>query len=95
MTCEDSRQENEPGHWELQNAENHFSEVFDRALTQGPRFISRPDARRVVVISSDMFECLIRGQENLVAFFQNSPIAGLNLDLERIQDYPRDIEFGE
>ena len=81
--------------WKLQDAKNRFSEVFERALTEGPQIISRRGTSRVVVISYEEYVSLTRPPGNLVDFFQNSPLVGADLDLTRIREYPRDIEIGD
>ncbi len=81
--------------WKLQDAKNRFSEVFERALTEGPQIISRRGKSQVVVISYEEYVSLTQLTDNVVDFFQNSPLAGSDLNLNRIQDFPRDIEIGD
>jgi antitoxin Phd len=81
--------------WKLQDAKNRFSEVFEKALSEGPQLVSRRGTSRVVIISEAEYDCLIHPQGRLVDFFQNSPFAGVDLNLERLQDLPREIDFGE
>jgi prevent-host-death family protein len=85
---------NKDSEWKLQDAKNRFSEVFERALREGPQIISRRGTNRVVVMAYDDYDCLTRPQGNIVDFFKNSPFAGAELDLERIQDLPGDLEIG-
>lgn len=35
-----------------------------------------------------------RAKDSLIDFFRRSPLWGANLDLERVQDYPRTTDFG-
>jgi len=80
--------------WQLQEAKNRFSEVFEKALVEGPQVVSRRGTKRVVIISEAEYNCLTHPQGNLVDFFQNSPFAGVDLNLDRNRDYPRDIDLG-
>jgi hypothetical protein len=33
--------------------------------------------------------------QTLVDFLRNNPLVGLDLDFSRLQDYPRDVDFGD
>jgi prevent-host-death family protein len=90
----DSRNEPSKAEWQLQEAKNRFSEVFEKALVEGPQIVSRRGAKRVVIISEEEYNFLTHPKGDLVEFFQNSPFAGVDLDLDRNQDYPRDVHFG-
>jgi len=46
--------------WRLAEAKNKFSEVFDRALKEGPQRISRRGKDRVVVVSEADYEAATR-----------------------------------
>jgi prevent-host-death family protein len=95
MGCSSTRPLQTGRIWNLQDAKNHFSEVFELALTRGPQVVTRRGTSRVVILSYEEYRCLTQPQGDLVEFFQNSPLAGVELDLARIQDYPRDIDIGE
>ena len=45
------------------------------------------------ILSSKDYRKLMRGKENIVDFFQNSPCRDVDLKLERRQDRPRDIDL--
>ncbi len=79
-------------HWQLNEAKNKFSELVNKALTQGPQVVTRRGEEVVVVLSKKEYERLKKFQSNLVDFFQNSPLVGVELDLERDRSYPRDVE---
>jgi antitoxin Phd len=80
--------------WQLQDAKSKFSELVDRVLSQGAQIITRRGKKTVVIISFDEYLQLTRQDEdNLSQFLQKSPLAGSQLNLDRIHDYPRDIEF--
>jgi antitoxin Phd len=82
--------------WQLQTAKARFSELFRRARTEGPQWVTRQGKEAVVVLPAEEFERLTkRGQQatNLVEFFAQSPLAKANLDLERIPDYGRPVDL--
>ncbi len=81
--------------WQVQSAKARFSEVFRLALTAGPQRITRQGKEGVVMISDEQYERLMaksRQPKSLVQFFRESPLVGVELDLERDRDTGRDIE---
>jgi len=86
--------ENEP--WQLQAAKARFSEVFRLARSQGPQWVTRNGKEAVVVVACEEFERLTRLKKqtgSLVEFFANSPLAGLELNLDRVPDFGRPIDL--
>lgn len=79
--------------WKLQDAKNHFSEVVDYAITDGPQEVTKRGDHAVVILSFDLYQKLTKPKEDLVTFFKNSPLYGVELDLERRKDLPREIDL--
>jgi prevent-host-death family protein len=82
--------------WQIQTAKARFSEVFRLARTEGPQRITRQGKDGVVMISEEEYEQLrgrSRRPQSLVQFFRDSPLVGVELDLEREQDTGREIEL--
>ncbi len=79
--------------WQLQEAKNKFSQVINDALAKGPQVITRRGEEVVVILSKSEFSHLKGTQVSLVEFFQNSPLAGIELDLTRDSTLPRDLEL--
>ncbi len=79
--------------WQLQEAKNRLSEVVDKALDQGPQVITRRGAETAVVLSMDDYRRMRRPETDLVEFMQTSPLAEVELDLERPPDTGREIEL--
>jgi antitoxin Phd len=82
--------------WQLQTAKARFSEVFRLALANGPQLITRAGREAVVVLPAAQFDALVaRSQQpkSLVEFFKQSPLAGLDLVLERDRDSGRDVDL--
>lgn len=76
--------------WQLQDAKNKFSEVVHEALTHGPQVITRHGVETVVIISYNEYRKRQIAQKKLSQFFQESPLAGVDIDLERDKSLPRD-----
>jgi antitoxin Phd len=82
--------------WQLQTAKARFSELFRRARTEGPQWVTRQGKEAVVVVPAEEFERLIhraRQPKNLVEFFAESPLAQAHLNLERQPDYGRPVDL--
>lgn len=78
--------------WQLQEAKNRFSEVVDKALSEGPQRVTRRGEEVVVILSVEEYTQLQKSKSNLLEFFRNSPLVGVELDLERDKSYPRDVQ---
>jgi|SRR6516165_8803776 prevent-host-death family protein len=82
--------------WQLQTAKAKFSELFRRALAEGPQWVTRQNKEAVVVLPAEEFERLqarARQPKSLVDFFAESPLADGPIDLERKPDYGRKIKL--
>src|SRR5579864_5395271 len=78
--------------WQLQTAKAQFSEVFRRARTEGPQYVTRQGKEAVVIVPAEEFERLTartRQPRSLVKFFAESPLAEAGLNLNRKPDYGR------
>ena len=76
--------------WQLQEAKNRFSEVVDEALRHGPQVITRHGEQTAVIISHEHYRKLMLQQQKLSAFFRESPLADVELDLSRDRTLARD-----
>ncbi len=82
--------------WQIQTAKARFSEVFRRARTEGPQLITRQGKEGVVMISDEQYEQLVgksHQPKSIVQFFRESPLVGVDLNLEREKDEGREIEL--
>ncbi len=82
--------------WQIQTAKARFSEVFRRARTEGPQLITRQGKEGVVMISGEQYEQLVgksHQPKSIVQFFRESPLVGVDLNLEREKDEGREIEL--
>lgn len=79
--------------WNLQDAKNRFSEVVEEAIHNGPQTVTRRGVEAVVVLSTKDYKKITHPSTNLVEFFRNSPLFGVDLDVERKNDPSREVEF--
>ncbi|HXF11929.1 MAG TPA: type II toxin-antitoxin system Phd/YefM family antitoxin [Terriglobales bacterium] len=65
--------------WQLQSAKARFSELFRKARTEGPQYVTKAGKEAVVVLPAEQFEELTarrRQPTSLVEFFRSSPLVG-------------------
>jgi antitoxin Phd len=82
--------------WQVQTAKARFSELFRRARTEGPQRITRQGKEGVVMVAEEQYEQLAGRAcqpKSLVDFFQQSPLVGVDLNLERDRDPGRDVKL--
>jgi prevent-host-death family protein len=82
--------------WQLQTAKAQFSEVFHRARSEGPQYVTRQGKEAVVIVPAEEFERLTartRQPRSLAKFFAESPLADADVNLDRKPDYGRKVEL--
>lgn len=79
--------------WKLQDAKAKLSEVVKDATTDGPQMITLRGQPVVVVISIDAFDKLMHPKPTFVAFMRQSPLAQVQIDIERDQSLTRDVDL--
>jgi antitoxin Phd len=82
--------------WQLQTAKARFSELFRRARTEGPQWITKQDKEAVVMLPAEDFEALTaraKQPKSFVQFMRESPLVGSGINLERQEDYGRDVDL--
>jgi prevent-host-death family protein len=79
--------------WQLQDAKNRLSQVVDSALHEGPQTITLRGKPAAVVVSFEEFRKLTLQPTPISSFFSQSPLRGVELDLVRSPDLPREIEL--
>jgi prevent-host-death family protein len=73
------------GHWILQDAKAHFSELVRRVRSEGPQHVTVHGENEVVVIAAEEFRRM-RGEQSgatLVAAMQASPYREVDLEPKR------------
>ncbi len=81
--------------WQIQDAKTRFSELFRRARSEGPQYVTRQGKETVVVIPAEEFERLKRRNRktSLARFFAESPLVGSGIDLERNPAFGRKVRL--
>jgi prevent-host-death family protein len=79
--------------WTVATAKARFSEVIERAGTDGPQVVTKNGRKTAVVISFDEWERRARRKGSLVEFFMNSPLRGSGIRIARLKDLPRKIDL--
>ena len=79
--------------WTLQDAKNRFSQVVEKALSEGPQSVSRHGKEAVMVVSHKDWARMLGDDRRLSDFFRESPLAGSGLDVERDESPPREVDL--
>jgi prevent-host-death family protein len=79
--------------WTVAEAKAKFSEVIDRATSDGPQTITRNGRNAVVIVSADEWERKSKRKGNLAEFFANSPLRGSKLRIKRFAGRVRKVEL--
>lgn len=69
--------------WTVAEARAKFSEVIDRAKSQGPQTITRNGRNTAVVVATDEGERKTKRKGNLAEFFAASPLRGSETKIKR------------
>jgi antitoxin Phd len=79
--------------WKLEDAKNQFSRVLREAVAGKPQRVTRSGHDAVVIVSAEEYDRLTRPKVDLVDFLRASPLADVELHVERSRDLGRDIEL--
>jgi prevent-host-death family protein len=70
--------------WSVAEAKAKFSEVVEKAKSEGPQTITRNGRRAAVVVAADEWDRKKKRKGTLVEFFANSPLRGSGINLDRL-----------
>jgi prevent-host-death family protein len=79
--------------WTVAQAKAKFSEVIDRAMTEGPQTVTRKGRTAVVVVDAAEWQRKTKRVGTLADFFARSPLRGSGLKLPRRKGSLRRIEL--
>jgi len=71
--------------WTVAEAKAKFSEVIDRAVSEGPQTITRKGRRAAVLVGAEEWERKTARVGNLAEFFAASPLRGSGLKVRRLK----------
>ncbi len=79
--------------WQLQQAKAGLSKLVKLAAREGPQEITLHGQPAAVIVSRAEYERMRSARPPLAEFLRASPLAGMELDLERDASPPRDIDL--
>lgn len=79
--------------WSVASAKARFSEMIEKAKTDGPQTVTRNGRPTAVLVSVEEWERKTARKGTLGEFFLNSPLRGSGIDLTREDQPPRDIDL--
>jgi prevent-host-death family protein len=79
--------------WQLQDAKSKFSHLVEKALHNGPQFVTKHGNNAVVIVSFEQYQKITSPQSDLVTFLRSSPLANIDLDITRDKNPPRDFKL--
>lgn len=79
--------------WKVAEAKSRFSELIDKALREGAQEITRHGRRTAVVVSAEEWDRKTKRKGSLIEFLEQSPLKGSGLEIERLQDQPREVDL--
>ena len=71
--------------WTVAEAKAKFSEVMEKARSEGPQTITRSGRRAAVVVAAEVWERRTQRKGTLADFFAASPLRGSGLKLDRLR----------
>ena len=79
--------------WTVAEAKAKFSEIIERAMSEGPQTITRNGHEAAVIVGAE--ECQRKTQRvgNLAEFLAQSPLRGSGLKIRRLKQPPRKINL--
>ena len=78
--------------WQVQTAKQRFSELVERAVSDGPQIVTKHGREAVVVLEIGEYRRLLGVSMNFKEFLRSAPDFSI-LDLERSQDLPREVDL--
>jgi prevent-host-death family protein len=81
--------------WQLQEAKQRFSELVRTTLDDGPQVVTRNGREVVVVVAADEWRADHPVRDFKQFLVDGPPFDDLAEDLERPQEYARDVDLDE
>jgi prevent-host-death family protein len=78
--------------WPLHEAKAKLTQLLNEAKSE-PQIISRHGVNEMIVLSLEQYESLLGQKDNIVSFFKNSPLYGVELDLTRDKSGSREVDL--
>jgi prevent-host-death family protein len=79
--------------WTVAEAKAKFSEIIERATSEGPQTITRRGRTAAVVVAAEEWQRKTKRVGNLAEFFAESPLRESGLKIRRLKQRPRKINL--
>lgn len=79
--------------WTVAEAKAKFSEVIERAMSEGPQTITRKGRTAAVLVGAEEWHRKTNRAGNLAEFLAASPLRGSGLKMRRFKERPRKINL--
>ena len=79
--------------WTIAEAKAKFSEVVEKARSDGPQTITRRGRTAVVVVAAEEWDRKTKRTGNLAEFFASSPLRGSGIKIARRKDKARKVDL--
>ena len=79
--------------WTVAEAKAKFSEVIERAMSEGPQTITRKGRTAAVVVGAEEWQRKTNRVGDLAEFFAASPLRGSGLKIRRLKDEPHKLNL--
>jgi len=79
--------------WTVAEAKAKFSEVIDKAQSDGPQTITRNGRTTAVIVAAEEWEKKTKRKGTLADFFAASPLRGSGLQIRRLRGRLRKVEL--
>ncbi len=76
--------------WQLQEAKAKLSEVIQRARKEGPQQVTVRGKPAAIIVSAEEYDAMRRRRPRFVELVRSSPLADMELDIERDRSPARD-----
>jgi prevent-host-death family protein len=79
--------------WTVAEAKAKFSEMIERAMSEGPQTITRKGRTAAVVVGAEEWQRKTKRVGNLAEFFAASPLRGSGLKVRRLKERPPKVHL--
>ena len=79
--------------WTVAEAKAKFSEVIERAQSDGPQTITRKGRKAAVVVDAEEWERKTRRHGSLAEFFASSPLRKSGMQIRRVRGGVRKVDL--
>jgi prevent-host-death family protein len=79
--------------WTVAEAKAKFSEIIERAMSEGPQTITRNGRTAAVLVGAEEWQRKTKRTGNLAEFFAASPLRGSKLKIRRLKTLPKKISL--